>query len=487
MQRKFVSNLALVLVLNLLVKPVSLFWIDAGVQNRVPAEDYGMFYVLLNLTVFFNIILDLGINNFTTKNIAQYPHLAARYIGKVLSFRIAIFAAYLVITIPFAFLLDMSPKEQYLFGFLLFNQFIIGMIAYARSHFAGLLLFRWDALLSVLDRGILILTCGTLFFIHPEGFKIEWFVYLMTAAYLLTFFIAYGLLIRQIGQPKWAWDKVFIIAIVKKSLPYALLILLMMLYTRQDTFMLAVLHHDGEREVALYAMGYRILDAFFMFSMLFTGLLLPLFSSQIHNKLENLKLITLALKLLVGGALLLAWVSFFHAEEILSWLYHKDLQESGEIFKYLMLTFSFIALAIINSTMLTAFGEMKKLNQLALFSLVLNFALNYWLIPSYGGKGAAWATLATQIFISLTQYLLCWRYFGKNAFTAMSLQFMGLIILFTGVSLLIDTANYPILAQIAFAVAALLLLQIWKPREWLSFFKKMQNNEVESPQLEQNV
>lgn len=487
MQRKFVSNLALVLVLNLLVKPVSLFWIDAGVQNRVPAEDYGMFYVLLNLTVFFNIILDLGINNFTTKNIAQYPHLAARYLGKVLLFRMVIFAAYLLITVPFVFLLDMSAKESYLFAFLLLNQFLIGLIAYAKSHFAGLLLFRWDALLSVLDRGLLILSCGTLFFVHPDGFEIEWFVFLMTAGYVLTCLIAYGLLVKQIGRPKWSWDKVFIIAIVKKSLPYALLILLMMLYTRQDTFMLAVFHPEGEREVALYAMGYRILDAFFMFSMLFTGLLLPLFSAQIHQKEENLKLITLALKLLVGGAVLLAWVTFFHAEEILSWLYHRDLKESADIFKYLILTFAFIALAIINSTMLTAFGEMKKLNQLALFSLVLNFVLNYLLIPSYGGKGAAWATLVTQIFISLTQYFLCWRYFGRSSFMKMTFQFMSLLVLFTAISLFVPLEKYPILWQFVFAIIALLALQIWKPREWLSFFKKMQNPEGESPQLEQNV
>lgn len=487
MQRKFVSNLALVLVLNLLVKPISLFWIDAGVQNRVPAEDYGMFYVLLNLTVFFNILLDLGINNFTTKNIAQYPHLAKRYIGKVLLFRIAVFSLYLIVTVPFAFLLDMSQKEVYLFGFLLINQMLIGLIAYARSHFAGLLLFRWDALLSVLDRGILILTCGSLFLMQNDHFQIEWFVYLMTGAYLLTFLIAYALLIRHIGWPSWSWDKVFIIAIVKKSLPYALLILLMMLYTRQDTFMLAVFHSDGEREVAMYAMGYRILDAFFMFSMLFAGLLLPLFCAQIHRIQENLKLMLLASKILTGGAILLAWVVFFQAETILSWIYQNDLQESAEIFKYLMITFAFMTVALLNSTMLTAIGDMRTLNQLALASLLLNFVLNYLLIPTYGGKGAAWATLITQIFISTAQYILCWKYFGKGSYKIITLQFVGLTVLLLSCSGISDFNNISVFLQIMMGVFALLLLQIWKPREWISFFKKMQNNDPESPQLEQNV
>ena len=87
MQRKFISNLILLVILNLIVKPISIFGIDATVQNRVGADDYGLYFSLLTLTLLFNIILDLGINNFTTKNIAQYPHIVKRYIGKLLTFR----------------------------------------------------------------------------------------------------------------------------------------------------------------------------------------------------------------------------------------------------------------------------------------------------------------------------------------------------------------------------------------------------------------
>ena len=38
MQKKFISNLALMVLLNLLVKPIAIFGIDAAVQNRVATE-----------------------------------------------------------------------------------------------------------------------------------------------------------------------------------------------------------------------------------------------------------------------------------------------------------------------------------------------------------------------------------------------------------------------------------------------------------------
>ena len=60
MQRQFFSNLFLTLFLNLLIKPIAIFAIDATVQNRVGQEEYGLYFTLLNLTVIFNIFFTTG-------------------------------------------------------------------------------------------------------------------------------------------------------------------------------------------------------------------------------------------------------------------------------------------------------------------------------------------------------------------------------------------------------------------------------------------
>ena len=62
--KNFSINLVFLLGLNLLVKPIYLFGVELGVQNAVGAEDYGLYYAMFNFTFLFNVLLDLGINNF---------------------------------------------------------------------------------------------------------------------------------------------------------------------------------------------------------------------------------------------------------------------------------------------------------------------------------------------------------------------------------------------------------------------------------------
>ena len=73
MQKKFFSNLIWLIFFNLLIKPYAIFGIDAEVQNRVGTETYGMYFTLLNFTLLFNILLDVGITNYNTRYVAQYP------------------------------------------------------------------------------------------------------------------------------------------------------------------------------------------------------------------------------------------------------------------------------------------------------------------------------------------------------------------------------------------------------------------------------
>ena len=56
MQRKFLTNLGLLLFLNLLIKPFWIFGIDRTVQNTVGVEEYGFYFVVFNFSFLFNII-----------------------------------------------------------------------------------------------------------------------------------------------------------------------------------------------------------------------------------------------------------------------------------------------------------------------------------------------------------------------------------------------------------------------------------------------
>ena len=73
LQRKLISGLFWILLLNLLIKPFWILGIEVGVQNAVSTSEYGIYITLFNLAYIFNILLDLGITNFNTRNIARHP------------------------------------------------------------------------------------------------------------------------------------------------------------------------------------------------------------------------------------------------------------------------------------------------------------------------------------------------------------------------------------------------------------------------------
>lgn len=407
MQKKFISNLALMVLLNLLVKPIAIFGIDAAVQNRVGDADYGIYFSLLNFSFLFNILLDLGINNFTTKNVAQHPEDASKYLNNVLTFRFILFGLYAVVAFGIGYLLNWNGYQMYLLSFLVLNQFIITLISYARSHFGGLLMFKTDAIISILDRFLLIIFCGILIYtpVTSTPFKIEWFIWIQTLCYVITLFVAAIMLFSQFGVPRLKFSPAFSYSIIKKSFPYALLIFLMMIYTRIDSVMVERMHANGAVEAGFYAKGFRLLNAFFMFAMIFSSLLFPIFSKMFKQKENVTPLLSTASKLLIGGAILIGIVSFFNSEYILSLIYNNDIAESEVPFQLLMFSFIGMCSTIVFGTLLTAKGDMKFLNTISAIGIVINVTINSILIPKYGATGAAVATVITQSLISLIQFI----------------------------------------------------------------------------------
>lgn len=462
MQQKFLSNLVLLILLNLVVKPIAIFGIDATVQNRVGSEEYGLYFSLLNFTYLFNILLDLGINNFTTKNVAQHPGLMAKYVGRIAGLRIILLGVYVVFTIGIALALGYSPNVYPILGILIIQQFFIAMIAYSRSYLSGMMLFRLDAVLSILDRFLLIILCGSaLIFTRKDGtFQIEHFIIIQFICYLVSFFVGFLLVKKHIGSFKVRFHRPISLLIIRESSPYALLIVLMILYTRVDSVMLERMLSDGATQAGFYAQGFRLIDAFFMFAMLFSNLLLPIFSRMLRINEDVKELFSNATKLLIWGAIALAGLCFWNSHEILQLIYTSDVSHSAPPFQLLVLTFVAMCLALISGTYLTALGEMKALNTIALIGLIVNIGINLYLIPKYGVMGVAISTLGTQFTVAIAQMLIVVNQLKLNwGITTIALFILYVTVIFGGVWLFKEYELHLIL-QLIFILVSMLVFKV---------------------------
>jgi O-antigen/teichoic acid export membrane protein len=415
MQRKFLTNLGLLLFLNLLIKPVWIFGIDLSVQRIVGTGEYGFYFVILNFSFLFNILLDLGITNFNNRNIAQNNHLLNKHFSGILVVKLMLGLVYVLLTFLIALILKYNADQFRLLGFLALNQFLLSFILYLRSNISGFLMFRTDSILSVLDRLLMILFCGALLWGGFTGsqFRIEWFVYSQTAAYLLTAMVAFLVVVKKARFRKLNWNFPFFLMIIKQSFPFALLVLLMTFYNRLDPVMLESMlpEKTGDEQAGIYASGFRFLDAANMIAYLFAVLLVPIFSRMIKNKEPIERMLRLSFTLVITLAVIVSTSSFFYSFDIMSMVFNDHIAESSRVFQLLILGFTAVSTTYIFGTLLTANGNLRQLNLIALCGLVINFGLNFLLIPTLFAVGSAIASLVTQFTMAIAQVILARRIF----------------------------------------------------------------------------
>lgn len=473
MQKKFLVNLALLLFLNFLVKPFWIFGIDRTVQNTVGLADYGFYFAIFNFSFLFSILLDAGITNFNNRNIAQHVHLLNKHFSSILILKFLLTFLYVAVTFTVALIIGYKGEQLTLLGWVGFNQFLLSFILYLRSNVSGMLMFRTDSFLSVLDRVLMIIICAALLWGNFTGgvFKIEWFVYSQTAAYMATAAIAFAIVVRKAHFKKLRWNLPFFLVILKKSLPYATLVLLMAVYNRVDSVFIERLLDDeeGPRQSGIYAQAFRLLDAVNQFAWLFAVLLLPIYSRMIQMKQDLARMIRLPYALLITSAIIVVTGSYFYRVEIMEWLYPKGemestaafgekLGQSARVFGILMFGFLGSTTMYIFSTLLTANGNLKQLNLIALSGIIVNFGINILLVPQLQALGAAYASLATQLFTSGAYLLLAHYYFRFKMdyrFIATLLLYSALVIAFNMIS---KELSYPWLISFAIMLAASLLL-----------------------------
>jgi len=91
-------------------------------------------------------------------------------------------------------------------------------------------------------------------------------------------------------------------------------------------------------------------------------------------------------------------------DELLPLMFETGSAYSSEIFPYLIITLIPLGASYVFGTLITAEGDMKFLNKIAVLAILVNVAMNGVLIGEYGILGAAVATLVTQTLVSLIQW-----------------------------------------------------------------------------------
>jgi O-antigen/teichoic acid export membrane protein len=414
MKKSFLTNLAFLIFVNLLVKPFWILGIDRGVQNALGAGEYGFYFALLNFSFLFNMLLDFGISNFNNRAVARKSSMLQQLMPAILPAKLLFALLYFIFSGVVAIAIGFRGEQLYLLYFLMINQVIISFVYYFRSNLAALHFFKTDAVISVLDRLLMIGIVGVVLWGGLQGFSISirFFVYAQTIAYFITAATAFFVLQAKSGGFKVTFHFGQVRRILKLTWPYALLGVLMMIYNRIDGVMIErLLGTNGATEAGVYAASFRLLDVLNIVGFSFAAILLPMFSRMLKKKENVAALVSLSYRTILFIAVMVAVLSFRYSNQVMSLLYAAATPYWAKVFGYLMISFTGIATMYIFGSLLTANGNLKALNLIGAGGVLLNITLNFILIPGYMAFGAVVATIVTQLIVAVLHIWVAQRVF----------------------------------------------------------------------------
>ncbi len=214
------------------------------------------------------------------------------------------------------------------------------------------------------------------------------------------------------------------------------------IYTNLDGVMLG--YRSNEYSLGIYSASSKIIHLVLGIVTSLGAVLLPRISNYIINKrekelkeiLENTLTFLLALSIPCVIGIILT------ADEIIKIFSGNEFIEAVKTMKILSPIIFFIAFSnFLGIQILYPRGEEKKVLYSVIVGAIINFSLNWLLIPKYAQNGAAVATVIAEGVVLLVQIFLGYKYLKFKIFTFENLKVI-LVSIFMGIGLLLMTNYY---------------------------------------------
>lgn len=423
--KPFLGSLSLLVVLNLLIKPIWIFGIDREVQNRAGLSDYGTYFALMNLSMVLNFMLDLGITAFVNREVAAQHSDSRSLAEKALSYKF--FLSFLYTGSMFLMAWLTGVANLYMLILMICLQILVSLLLFLRASLTASGLFWQDAVISILDKFLIIIIAGLWLFLHKDQ-KVNMldFVWLQVITVSVTLFVAYLFLKNKLSIHFFQLPKLKKETIAA-GLPYALNYFFMTALMRGDGFLVERL--SGPQDAGIYAAAFRLIDTVNMMGFLFAAFLVSYIAREGINK-ETGFVLRLSRGFLLIPAVFIATAGWFYAEDINEILYHTSSVKTTSVIQILLLCLPALALVHIYGSVLTASGEILLFRNISGIFAVLILIVDKLLIPLLGIEAAAWTAVAFQSIYALTVmgYAIARKGLGLYWFDILLISATGLIL-----------------------------------------------------------
>jgi O-antigen/teichoic acid export membrane protein len=458
---RYFKGLSWLIVLNMLVKPVWLFFIDRQVQNIVGYEAYGKYFAILNLSYVLFFLSDVGISNMLNQQMANQLTVN---ILQLLRIKLFLLAGYFIV---FCFVGWLTHISQWNIVFCVIAiQALTSLLIFFRNIVTANQFFNVDAWLSVIDKTLMIVFCGSIIYASLVKISLLLFLQIQMACTAIAVVISFSFIVRQKLIVVTGNERIE--SILKQVLPFTMIVLLMSVHYRLDGFLLERIHLHGALEAGIYASAYRLLDASNMVGYLASSFLVAFVARNIGDKemLEDAIFNTRHVVMFLSVAAVSFVIVF--AQWLQQLLYHSDNSYHTLIMQLCIATYPAYCLVHMYGSVLTGAAKFKQFITVLVLSVIINIALNIALIPFYGALGCCIAALVSQYFCGVVTLItgtkaVSIKFNGKSIFIYLLCGGLLVALFYLGKYALINV-------WVIFSIAVLLTVFLLSTQ--ISFFKK---------------
>lgn len=398
------KNASVLLSGNLLNKVLS-FLMGILLANYLGPEGYGKYAYAFALVTLFVFVPDLGIPQLTIKEVAREKGLANKYLMNSIFLRGIISLLVVGVLIGVALLLEDSRETIYLVALISLSLIFISISNSFEVICSAFERMQYTAFMSNLKNILLLAGVGLIIFLRKGLIEVG-VLYLTTCALVAGLF--YLVLRSRIIKPKLEVDLKFWKSLVKKGLPFALAGIFFTVYFKIDSVMLRFI--SGNEEVGLYNAAYNLIYALSFIPASITAAIFPRLSEDYIYDRGSLRLgvekslkylLVISLPLAVGGSLL--------SRSIILTIYHRSYLLSAVIFQILILSLVLIWMNVCMFVSLNSVDRQTVVTKISGAGCLFNIGLNSFMIPLWGARGAAMATLLTEVALLTISFY----YFSK--------------------------------------------------------------------------
>lgn len=400
-KKSIVANFAFQLLYKLLVMLVP-FVTAPYISRTLGLEGVGIFSYYNAITLFFVLFANLGMENYGAREIARIgiidkKHLSEKFCN-LLGIKMIIgsisLSVYLIYAIFFV-------KENQAVA-LIFSLYIASAMIDINWFYIGIEDFKLIALRNMAVK--LIVTALIFIFIKSPNDLNLYTLIMVGGTYLLSQFIGWGFVIKNIKFTRPHLKEM--LKMIKPLFVLFVPVLGLQLYRHMDKIMLGIL--SGTDQVGLYEYTEKIYMLCVSVVAVCGDVGMPRVVSYLAkgNEEASKKLIDqfvdFGICLAIGMTFGLSAIS--HHFIIL--FYGEEFSDCGDLLILLASTIVFLCVSIIvRKEYLIPYGKENIFVQASCIGVIINFILNMILIPNYAARGAIIATIITECFVMIYQFI----------------------------------------------------------------------------------